>query len=523
MPQSINPNDLGRAGLPDAAVSCLSFTLCRTLIEVDEPPRGYLPADTLSSRSARRHPIYRHPCAARVGRADGRPARIDRLIAVTDAASDDKRGPYRGIHTNRGENMNRKTKSVYIIAVISAWVLTADVGCDTNPIGNNNNNDNTNGAVATNISVHVQAAIKAGSDLVVYGTGGATGVDYIRPSQGDAAGRGIPQGDTYDSRNFAVAGRNVFLTDNSFQLTVFNVDTQSSTTIPANQIRLNSLPAGQYDVGRIHADGNLCVAICDQTQVTDGHMLKVVDVTSGTPTVVALTQSPVATAGEIQQAVVHGDTRQVVVSAGGNFYLFDIDSPTDLPLLMAGAIDGVANMPIAFDGQRVFYHDGANMPNAVVFDIAANENVTMNPNRAAGLFTLRNGTFGYFLADNSIGGQLRSALGAFGSGPIAGTTVTTATTGALISSGSTNNGGIGYGQTIAVTPNGSRWFIAGRESISAGEFLQTSTGGTFTIVPDPNGTNALGCPASDVDCSNNTVAFKYGTANTTFVAYMRLN
>lgn len=453
-----------------------------------------------------------------------RTARLDLpSVAVTDAASDSMRGPHRGKQANWGENMNRKTKPIYFIAVISVCVLMAAAGCDTNPTGNNNNNDNTNNAVATNISVHVQAAIKAGSDLVVYGTGGATGVDYILPSQGDTAGRGIPQGDTYDSRNFAVAGRNVYLTDNSFQLTVFNVDTQNSTTIPVNQIRLNSLPAGQYDVRRIHADGNLCVVICDQSQVTDGHMLKVVDVTTGTPTVIALTQSPVATAGEVQQAVVHGDTRQVVISAGGNFYLFDVDSPTDLPLLMAGANDGVANTPIAFDGQRVFYHDGANMPNAVVFDIAANENFNMNPNRAAGLFTLRNGTFGYFLADDSIGGQLRSALGAFGSGPISATSVTTATTGALISGGSSNNGGIGYGQTITVTPNGSRWFIAGRENIGAGEYLQTSTGGTFTVVPDPAGTNTLGCPASDVDCSNNTVAFKYGTANTTFVAYMRLN
>ncbi|MBK8269845.1 MAG: hypothetical protein IPK83_16750 [Planctomycetes bacterium] len=256
-----------------------------------------------------------------------------------------------------------------------------------------------------------------------------------------------------------------------------------------------------HDVGNIQADGDLCAVICEETDVTDGEILKVIDTSSGTPELIVLTECPVATAEQVQQVAVNGATRQVVVSAGNNLYLFDVDSPGDLPLLMTAHADGIGDTQMAFDGESILYYTDAATPSAVVFDLGANDNALFAANPAAGTLAHRGGAFGYFLNDDSIGNHLRSSIGQLGDATAATATATNATIDDFIDGATTNNGAIGHGQTISILPDGSQWFIAGLESIGSGEYLQTSTGGAFTTVADPSGTDELGCPASDVNCS----------------------
>ncbi|MCH8253153.1 MAG: hypothetical protein IID36_11935 [Planctomycetes bacterium] len=93
----------------------------------------------------------------------------------------------------------------------------------------------------------------------------------------------------------------------------------------------------------------------------------------------------------------------------------------------------------------------------------------------------------------------------------------------FIDGSTTNNGAFGFAQTAAITPDGSRLFIAGREGVGSGEYLQLSTGGAFGLFADPTGEDAYGCSGTDVSVTANTVAFKSERNNETVVAYIILN
>jgi hypothetical protein len=70
---------------------------------------------------------------------------------------------------------------------------------------------------------------------------------------------------------------------------------------------------------------------------------------------------------------------------------------------------------------------------------------------------------------------------------------------------------IGYGASICITPDGSRWFLGGAGSLTSDywEYLQMSTGGAFEDFDDPEDSTMTGSMmATDVSCSSNVVAFR---------------
>ncbi|MHC4093700.1 MAG: hypothetical protein ACYSVY_26095, partial [Planctomycetota bacterium] len=69
---------------------------------------------------------------------------------------------------------------------------------------------------------------------------------------------------------------------------------------------------------------------------------------------------------------------------------------------------------------------------------------------------------------------------------------------------------IGYGSSMCLTPDGSRWFLAGWGPIdSTWDYLQMSTGGAFVDFADPEANTVSGSVmAADVACSSNVVAFR---------------
>jgi hypothetical protein len=215
----------------------------------------------------------------------------------------------------------------------------------------------------------------------------------------------------------------------------------------------------------------------------------------------------------------------VAVEADGKFYIFDINDPTAAGVPFDAVAAGIGDMQMAFDGDRILYADGSATSNAIVLDLDTGDNTPLADNPASGLrLALANGSFGYFLSANSVGAHFRSAIGVLDAGNSpALTTVTSAALDDFIDGSTPNNGLVGYGSTITVTADGSRWFIAGDEDIGSGDYLQTSTGGAFTVVPDPLDQDELGCPATDVHASDNTVAFKTGEGSEVKVGYIILD
>ncbi|MBI5864674.1 MAG: hypothetical protein HZB38_09225 [Planctomycetes bacterium] len=400
-------------------------------------------------------------------------------------------------------------------------------GDNTNTNSGGGNTDNTGDSgytvVKTDIGVHSQAMVRAGNDLIAFGTGGSTGVDYIIPSGQDATGRTIPNSSNFKSYSLAVGGRNIFLTDSNFQVTVFNVDTQDQTAVDLGEVRLVSIPASQWDAGHIQANGDYCAVICEETDVTDGQVVKVIDVSTGLPSVISFTASPITNGELVKMVAVNESTQQVVAATSSKFYVFDITNPTGSPTEYDADSNGVGSgAQMQFDGTHVIYQDDAGFPNAKVLTLS-NASITtlgLNPSTGSSL-AIAGGAFGYFLdrdSSDSIGSHLRSAIG---------TDITTSPTIALvddfIDGSTTNNGAFGFGQSIALTSDGTTWFLGGLESIGSGEYLQVSTGGAFNTIADPTGADTYGCPGTDVFCGEDVLAFKVGSQTDTTIGYILLN
>jgi hypothetical protein len=163
--------------------------------------------------------------------------------------------------------------------------------------------------------------------------------------------------------------------------------------------------------------------------------------------------------------------------------------------------------------------DNQGYPVAFLVDLTTD--TIMNLTDAAAIFSPAIGStvFAFWAdadANDSVGGAQRAAVGT-----IPGPGFTKAALNQYIDGSTTNNGLIGFGQSIAVTPNSAYVFLGDGA-------LQYSTGNaSFILVPDPDGASAYGCPAWDVHCTNSTVAFKTASSTTastsTKVGYIVLN
>lgn len=367
----------------------------------------------------------------------------------------------------------------------------------------------------TNIDVRHDARVAVGDGIIAYGTGPFLGVDYIEV--GDASGRGVPNGASFLSKHFAVAGKKIIFVSN-FQLTVFNTVDQSSSTIPATDIRLQSIPTGIHSPGSIHADGNFVGTMNSPTDVTDGKRIKVVDVSNAAPQVISFTNDPAVAP---TQLAVDATNPHVAVAADDIFYVYDIQAPTAAPMQFdVSGRNGIASdTVIQFHNGLILYHDNASFGNARILNTADGSVMTLNENPAAQTLALRGGKYCYFVdrdSDDSVGTVNRSGVGEVANAApmLAGND--------QVTSGTNNNGRVGWNQTAAITPNGEHFFLAGIESIGQQEWLMHGTGGAFSLVPDPDDASADGIMASDVTANSSLVGFKHGTNETTQLGYIEL-
>ena len=143
--------------------------------------------------------------------------------------------------------------------------------------------------VETKFEVEDNAHIAVGDDLVAFGTGYPRGVAYF--NVGDEKileePRKLPQGDAFDSRLFCVCGKKIILLKHK-TIAVYDTVTDRLTPVDANEILLYESSGGLYRSNMIHADGNLVAVVNDLGMVKDRRTIKVVDLGSERPQVIAL-------------------------------------------------------------------------------------------------------------------------------------------------------------------------------------------------------------------------------------------
>ncbi|NLX07631.1 MAG: hypothetical protein GXY33_21040 [Phycisphaerae bacterium] len=362
--------------------------------------------------------------------------------------------------------------------------------------------------------------IEAGDDIVVFGDNDT--VYWLKASTTDpnaTTATEITGGTLFGTRNFRVAGKKVALVRGSNQVAIFDTETGILTDVPGSQIELDPfvMPVEVQAPGHMAADGSLIATINDADEVEDGNVIKVIDVSGSSPQVISF-PNPDGFEGSFDQVAVDATTGRVAAhgeSPGEMIYVFDVDDPNAIPLAIDVFEDGFQdNVQMAIDGDYIIYGQGASDDRALLDVTDGTITVfTNNPASPSLPVAIKGGSFGYFMfaeeADMTDDGQLfRSAIGEVADAP--GST----TAGQLDNLGSQSacvSGGIaGYGRTMCITPDGSRWFIAGIGPVDAAvEHLQMSTGGDFETFDDPFNESQTGTlMATDVSCSSNTVAFR---------------
>ena len=359
--------------------------------------------------------------------------------------------------------------------------------------------------VKTNIPVRHDAGLQCGDDLIAFGTAFSTGVSYIIPSEAPTSGTAVPDSDLYSSKGFAVGGDTIFLAGSNtgnlmFQISVFDVPTATITkTFSEEEIRLSRIPASPDDIGNIQADGDYCVVICDQNEVSDGKIVKVIDVSGAEPALIAFDENPASTASMVDQVAVDAASKAVVVVADDTFYIYDIDNPASAATQIA-APNGVGDYVIQISGSYIIALDNQSYEEAFLVDLSASSIVTLTNALATGNPAIGGTTFAFFAdadAYDSSGGSQRLAVGT-----VPGPGFDKAPLDQYIDGSTTNNGLVGFAGGMCVTPSGSHVFLSD-------SYLQYSTGtAIFTVPPDPDGSDPYACPAWSVDCSSNTVGFK---------------
>jgi hypothetical protein len=359
--------------------------------------------------------------------------------------------------------------------------------------------------VKTDIPVRHDAKLLCGNDLIAFGTetaGATVGVSYIIPSTAPTEGTAVPNSELYSNKAFAVGDHTIFLAgintaSLAYQVSVFDVSTATTTqTFSTDEIRLGTIPVGAYDAGHIQADGNYCAVICDQGTVTDGYIIKVIDVSGAAPTLIPFTNNPASSHFQVDQVAVEGTTGTVVAVADDTFYVYDIANPATAPTQIA-VPNGISDTQIAISGNYIIALDDQSFTEAFLVDLSTSSIITMTDAEALKNPAISSTVFAFHSNAESVDSGERIAVGT-----LPGPGFAKPAADQYIDGSTPNNGSIGYGADVAIVPNGSYIFLSGA-------YLQYSSGDTsFTVPADPNGVDPYGCKAWNVDCSSNTVGFK---------------
>lgn len=389
--------------------------------------------------------------------------------------------------------------------------------------GNNTGGGGAIDAILTLIRVHVQGRLAVGDDIIVYtgadANGGQTEVNYIVPSAGDTAGRGIPNAGDYDPNSFAVSGRKIILMggpEGGLAVSVFNTSDGSLVNIPRADIFLSSIPVSNYGPGFLDVDGTHIATITQSgfAGATGPEHIRLIDVSADTPTITKFAVNPdndnVLLPDQIQ---VDAETHTIVASrtATNKVWVYDILNPGLAPTAYDFAnfapVLRTFDTPFAYDNGMLLFIgvEGGTDDLAYYLNVQDTNStpVKINTERGATRPVLRGDRYGFLNnSDSAATGVLPSSDPAAGDGD--GTT-------------------IAYG-VLGATPI---WIVGGQDNIVGGggdPLLYTTNGVNWMNVSDPSNAGEH-LSASDVTTNRagQYLGFKYEISDDQYLGYAILN
>lgn len=363
--------------------------------------------------------------------------------------------------------------------------------------------------VKTSIPVNYRGKIAVGDTIIAYGTGVNTGVDYIKA--GDTKGRGIPGGERFSSTNFVTAGDKIVLLDpREFSFHVFDTKSGKVAKIPDLKDR---------GASQMVSSGSF-VAMVTIDDRKNQNMFAVVDVSGAEPEVV-IEQPPWAGVIRIDQVALDAAGGNLIISSGADIarVLFKSGDTEPIPFKL-GDKGKVGSEPMAIYGNKVYYISAEGTErNLMELDFTNGSVRKLAVNPATTAVAAAGGTVAYFAnRDQKDRNATEARLVVMKRGAAPAVVVPTDK---FIDGSTKNNGLHGFGNKIAITSDGRRVFISGKDSIGRTERLQMYDGTTLRVFPDAASRPAF-LPASDVVAGGSLVAFKTGENNNTTLAYIRL-
>lgn len=420
-----------------------------------------------------------------------------------------------------------------------------DGGGNGNDNGNNSNDSNNNGnsngdstsdiqslqVVPTNAQVDSGGEARAGDDIIAIGTGQGSGVQYLIPSRGDVDPMDLSAFESFVPAGFGVAGNWIIVRDFDGAVFLFDGNTEQLTSVPEADLALFS-GAAAPGLPEFWTDGDYIVTVADANRVADGSPIKMLDVGASPPTITSFVVPPIEPVqfreNERWHMAIDAANRQFVALVTDFVVIYDMDDPSAAPAVIdTSGVGGVSNRDHThLDDGFLIYHahelSGNNRELTYVLnlDTSVTTLIDANPSRPRPM-DLESGIFGYFAhesdADVSTNDTARSVFGTVDSG----SPVITQPNDARTALGADPEDGIlGYGCTIAITPDARYRFVAGCGNVSVAEYLFISTGGEMEVLADQLGLDflGLGTPASCVDASNTLAVFRTSQS----VAYIEL-
>ncbi|QQS32447.1 MAG: hypothetical protein IPM50_12400 [Acidobacteriota bacterium] len=363
--------------------------------------------------------------------------------------------------------------------------------------------------VKSGIPVHYRGKIAVGDTIIAYGTAVNTGVDYIKA--GDTKGRGIPGSERFSATNFAIAGDKIVLIDTrQFTYHVFDTKTGKMTDVPGLKNRGNS---------PLRSSGNFVAAVT-MDEAKNRNKFSVIDLSGAAPSVV-VDQEPWPGAIRIDQVAIDAASGNLVVSSGDQIAKVLFKSGDTEPVAFNVKEHGGANTEaIAVSSDKAYYFSAeSGQKNLMEINLVDGSVKKLSVNPATSAVMAAGGTVAYFAhrdAKDRNATEARLAVMKRGGQP-----AVMVPTDKLVD-GSTRNSGLhGFGNTVAVTPDGKRVFISGKDSIGRTERLQMYDGKTVRLFPDPTVKPAF-LQATDVVANGSFAAFKTGTDANTTLGYIKL-
>ncbi len=385
---------------------------------------------------------------------------------------------------------------------------------NNNNNSNNNNNDNNNNTnritlnvVKTNTQSTTTRGPAVGDGVIAFNVDGNASLAWMNVGESPDL-VSMPSAMAHSTTAFQFAGKKLVIRDrNSGSLVVFDTVTETINAMPSASINMGG--SGGEDLWE--ADGNL-VATANSTVTTAdgaGKRIKVVNISNINSYVITPFDfnPPTAPSGITLDAA----TNRVVVRAGDTFYVYDITQPNDAPVeyTLNTLQGGTGNSDMQLEGVFLAFFN-----NNEFFTLlnVTNGNFTQpnrNPARANGGLAIEQTRFAYLAKQTADDGSNVTTLNRALVGATSDVNSLIDPAGIFVNGDDANDGRIGFGSDVAISPNG-RWvFVSGSSFVDVGVFERlylSEDGGDFKMIADPaDPLNAL--RAAGAACSDNVVAF----------------